>query len=164
MHRQGRALKSKQICYLGYSANSSPQFWLADCDLSFIHLTNLPPSSYSKTKPLWRHNWFVAHYIQDNFFVENVNYRQIAKNRQIAKPSTRWMQALLRMIPIKYKKNLFKTLRVVAFWRKVYELTKQINKQINKQDRQRTMTQQSKRKWLVLLRKEMCLRIAQNTI
>ena len=39
-----------------------------------------------------------------------------------------------------------------------------INKQINKQDRPRTMTQLSKRKILVLLRKKICLRIAQNTI
>ena len=131
MHRQGRALKSKYICYLGYFVNSSPQFWLADCDLSFIHLTHLPPSPYSKTNHC-DVTIDLLLTIYKTIFVENVNCRQIAKNRQIAKPSTSWMQALLRMIPIKYKKNLLKTLEVVAFWRKVYELTKQINKQINK--------------------------------
>ena len=38
------------------------------------------------------------------------------------------MQDLLGMIPTKYKKNPSKTLRVVAFWKKVYELSEQTSK------------------------------------
>ena len=70
--------------------------------------------------------------IYKTIFEQNVQGRQSAKIRQNAKPSTSWIQYFLEMIPTKYENNPFKTLWVVAFRRKVYELTKQINKQINK--------------------------------
>ena len=60
--------------------------------------------------------------------MQNWKCRQIAKSRQIAKPSTSQIRNPLRMIHMQYQKNPFKTLGRVAFWIKVYELNKQINK------------------------------------
>ena len=57
--------------------------------------------------------------------MQNWICRQIAKSRQAEhKPNAE----PLRMIPMQYQKNPFKTLGRVAFWIKVYELNKQINK------------------------------------
>ena len=70
----------------------SPQCCLADCDLSFLNLTHLPSTSYSKTKSIWRHNWFFTHYIKDHFSgkLKMSPNHQKAPNRQVDHKTNEW--------------------------------------------------------------------------
>ena len=102
--------------------NSSPQRWLADGGLSFLHLTHVGTTPYSKQRHCDVTIKLSLHYIQDNFFFyENVDGRHIAKNRHIAKPSTSQMWNPQEMIPTKYLKDRLTIVGGAAFWKKVYE-------------------------------------------
>ena len=67
---------------------------------------------------MWRHNWFVSHFVQDHFYIENVNCRQIAIKHHIATPTTNEMRNLLGMIPVQYEKNLSKNVDYERILRK----------------------------------------------
>ena len=59
--------------------NSSPKSWLADYDLSSLHLTHLPLTPYSKQNHCDVTIDLFLHYKQDHFLIKNVDGRQIAK-------------------------------------------------------------------------------------
>ena len=50
--------------------NSSPQRWLADCDISSLHLIHLLPTPYSYLNHCDVMMDLLLHYIQDNFLLK----------------------------------------------------------------------------------------------
>ena len=73
--------------------NSSPQHYLADCGLSFLPLTHVPTTPYSRLSHCDVIINILRHYMRDHY-LEKID------SRQIATPIISQMRNILGIIPM----------------------------------------------------------------